>query len=80
MSCSISTRIPGHAPRDAKGRYDLSLVLAALMLASLGVVMVASSSIAVADGQHVGPFYYLMRHLVFLALGLAAAPWWRAPN
>jgi cell division protein FtsW len=58
---------------DAKGRYDLSLVLAALMLASLGVVMVASSSIAVADGQHVGPFYYLARHLVFLALGLVAA-------
>jgi cell division protein FtsW len=58
---------------DAKGRYDLSLILAALMLASLGVVMVASSSIAVADGQHVGPFYYLLRHLVFIALGLVAA-------
>lgn len=58
---------------DAKGRYDLSLVLAALMLASLGIVMVASSSIAVADGQHVGPFYYLLRHLIFIALGLAAA-------
>lgn len=57
---------------DAKGRYDLSLVLAALTLASLGVVMVASSSIAVADGQHVGQFYYLDRHLVSLALGIAA--------
>ena len=57
---------------DATGRYDLSLVLAALTLASLGVVMVASSSIAVADGQHVGQFYYLDRHLVFLALGIAA--------
>ena len=57
---------------DAKGRYDLSLVLAALTLASLGVVMVASSSIAVADGQHVGQFYYLDRHLAFLALGIAA--------
>ncbi|MEO6688168.1 MAG: putative lipid II flippase FtsW [Dokdonella sp.] len=58
---------------EAKGRYDLSLVLAALMLASLGIVMVSSSSIAVADGQHVGPFYYLLRHLVFIALGLVAA-------
>ncbi len=58
---------------EAKGRYDLSLVLAALMLASLGIVMVSSSSIAVADGQHVGPFYYLLRHLVFITLGLAAA-------
>ena len=58
---------------EAKGRYDMSLVLAALLLASLGVVMVASSSIAVADGQHVGPFYYLLRHLLFLSFGLVAA-------
>jgi len=58
---------------DAKGRYDLSLVLAALMLASLGIVMVASSSIAVAETAHVGPFYYLARHLVFVTLGLGAA-------
>lgn len=57
---------------EAKGQYDLGLVLAAIALASLGVVMVASSSIAIADGQHIGPFYYLARHLVFLALGLAA--------
>ncbi|WP_300620507.1 putative lipid II flippase FtsW [Dokdonella sp.] len=57
---------------EARGQYDLGLVLAAVALASLGVVMVASSSIAIADGQHVGPFYYLTRHLVFLALGLAA--------
>jgi cell division protein FtsW len=34
--------------------------------------MVASSSIAVADGQHVGAFYYLVRHLVFLSAGIAA--------
>jgi cell division protein FtsW len=58
---------------DAKGRYDLSLIVASMLLASLGVIMVASSSIAVADGQHVGAFYYLYRHLVFLALGLGAA-------
>ena len=58
---------------DAKGRYDLGLILAAMTLAALGVVMVASSSIAVADGQHIGAFYYLERHLVFLALGLGAA-------
>jgi cell division protein FtsW len=58
---------------DAKGRYDLSLILAAVMLASLGIVMVASSSIAVAETAHVGPFYFLARHLVFVALGLVAA-------
>ncbi|MEO5622347.1 MAG: putative lipid II flippase FtsW [Dokdonella sp.] len=58
---------------EATGRYDASLVLAALMLASLGVVMVASSSIAVADGQHAGSFYYLLRHLLFLTFGVIAA-------
>ena len=57
---------------EPKGRYDLSLILAAAALASVGVVMVASSSIAVADGQHVGPFYYLARHLVFLGFGVTA--------
>jgi len=55
---------------EGKGRYDLGLILAALALASLGVIMVSSSSIAIADGQHVGPFYYLIRHAVFLTLGL----------
>lgn len=57
---------------EVKGQYDLGLILAALALASLGVVMVASSSIAIADGQHIGQFYYVTRHLVFLALGFAA--------
>jgi cell division protein FtsW len=55
---------------DSKGRYDPVLIVVAIALASLGVVMVASSSIAVAEGQHVGPFHYLFRHLVFLGLGL----------
>ena len=55
---------------ESRGRYDPVLIVVAIALASLGVVMVASSSIAVADGQHVGPFHYLFRHLVFLALGI----------
>jgi len=55
---------------ELPGQYDLGLILAAGALAALGVIMVASSSIAIADGQHIGPFYYLIRHLVFLALGI----------
>ncbi|HJU27030.1 MAG TPA: putative lipid II flippase FtsW [Rhodanobacteraceae bacterium] len=53
------------------GRYDPWLLAAAITLAVFGVVMVASSSIAVADGQHIGEFYYLKRHAMFLALGSA---------
>jgi cell division protein FtsW len=55
---------------ELPGRYDPGVLLAAAALACVGLVMVASSSIAIADGQHVGPFYYLIRHVVFLALGI----------
>ena len=51
------------------GRFDPVLLLVTLALAGLGVVMVASSSIAIAEGLDVGPFYFLTRHLVFLAIG-----------
>ena len=57
---------------EPRGRHDLHLLLAAAALASLGVVMVASSSIAVAEGRGHGAFYFLDRHLVYLAIGIAA--------
>ncbi|HEU4857992.1 MAG TPA: FtsW/RodA/SpoVE family cell cycle protein, partial [Rhodanobacteraceae bacterium] len=51
------------------GRHDPWLLLAIVGLVAFGIVMVASSSIAVADGQHIGEFHYLKRHLTFLAAG-----------
>ncbi len=56
----------------ARGHYDQQLVLATLALASLGLVMVASSSIAIAEGKHVGAFYYFNKHLAFVVTGLIA--------
>ncbi|HZY33320.1 MAG TPA: putative lipid II flippase FtsW, partial [Rhodanobacter sp.] len=56
-----------------RGSFDLWLLVALVGLASVGVVMVTSSSIAVADSQHVGAFYFLKKHLLFLGLGLFAA-------
>jgi cell division protein FtsW len=56
-----------------RGRFDLLLLVALAGLACVGVVMVASSSIAVADSQHIGEFYFLKKHLLFLGLGLVAA-------
>ncbi|WP_049621241.1 putative lipid II flippase FtsW [Frateuria defendens] len=56
-----------------RGHFDLPLLIALVGLASIGVVMVASSSISVADSQHIGAFYYLKRHLVFLGLGTVLA-------
>jgi cell division protein FtsW len=56
-----------------RGSFDLWLMVALIGLVSVGVVMVTSSSIAVADSQHMGAFYFLKRHLVFLCLGMVAA-------
>ncbi|MEO7067797.1 MAG: putative lipid II flippase FtsW [Rhodanobacter sp.] len=56
-----------------RGSFDLLLLLALIGLASIGVVMVTSSSIAVADSQHLGAFYFLKKDLFFLLLGLIVA-------
>ena len=55
---------------DIHGRYDPWLIGAAVALAALGVVMVGSSSIAIAEDHGGGPFYFLIRHLMFLAVGV----------
>ncbi|WP_058835527.1 putative lipid II flippase FtsW [Luteimonas abyssi] len=52
-----------------QGRFDPWVMGAAIALAVLGVVMVGSSSIAIAEELHVGPFYFLARHVVFLSIG-----------
>ena len=57
------------------GHFDPWLLGIACALACLGVVMVGSSAIAVGEAHDVGPFYYLTRHLVFLAGGVALAAW-----
>ncbi len=51
------------------GHYDRWLLGAAVALASLGIVMVASSSIALTQS----PFYYLNRHVLFIAIGVVLA-------
>ena len=53
-----------------RGSFDLPLLVALVGLACVGLVMITSSSIAVADSQHLGAFYFLKKHLMFLGLGL----------
>jgi len=60
---------------DIHGRYDPWLIGAAVALAALGVVMVGSSSIAVAEDLEVGPFHFLVRHVVFLGVGVGLCLW-----
>ena len=73
----FDTPQPRQATRidDIHGRYDPWLVGAALALAALGVVMVGSSSIAVAEELEVGPFHFLVRHVMFLGMGAALCIW-----
>ena len=56
-----------------RGSFDLWLLVALIGLVSVGVVMVTSSSIAIADSQHLGAFYFLKKHLLFLSMGMFAA-------
>jgi cell division protein FtsW len=61
-------------PRGKVAEYDQGLVWAAILLLGLGVVMVYSASIAIAEGSRVTghqPMYYLTRHALFVAIGLA---------
>ena len=51
------------------GSYDPWLLGASLALACLGVVMVGSASVAIGENLGVGPFHYLVRHVLFLGVG-----------
>jgi cell division protein FtsW len=56
--------------------YDRTLVWLAVLLLGLGVVMVYSSSIAIAEGgRSTGyqPTYYLIRHVLFVTVGVLLA-------
>ena len=54
-------------------RPDSWVLIPALLLLAIGIVMVGSASIAIAESQQVGSYYYLLRHLVYIFLGLLLA-------
>jgi cell division protein FtsW len=63
-------------PRRMPAEVDMTLLWSGLILLLIGMVMVYSASIAIAEaGRFTGnqPAYYLVRHGVFLAIGLVAA-------
>ena len=51
------------------GRYERWIFGTALTLALFGVVMVASSSIAISESEGGSSYHYLIKHLVVLAMG-----------
>jgi len=63
-------------PRRMPAEVDLTLLWSGLLLLLTGMVMVYSASIAIAEAGHFTgrqPAYFLVRHGVFLAIGLVAA-------
>ena len=76
MADASSLFYSGVTRRAAPAQYDQALAWSAIALLALGLVMVYSSSIAIAEGSRVSgqqPMYYLIRHATFLALSLALA-------
>src|SRR5256885_13694017 len=92
---STSPRFSALAALPREGRtmlnYDVTLAWASLLLLAIGLVMVYSASIAMAEASaYTGyrPWYFLARHAVFVVAGLLAAlvafqvplkGWQRAP-
>jgi len=67
------TQARRHSEPARRPSFDQPLVLSILTLLAIGVVMVGSTSVAVAEKYDVGDWHFLTRHLVFVVLGLALA-------
>jgi len=59
--------------KQADFNFDRSLLFVTLTLLSLGLVMVASASISIADSKMSQPLYYFIRQTIFAAVGLFVA-------
>lgn len=59
-----------HAPSF---QVDPWLLVPVLLLVAIGIVMVGSSSVAVGESLGAGPQHYLVRHVIYLFLGLMLA-------
>jgi cell division protein FtsW len=73
MSAALGHATRGEAARlrvQLTQRLDVGLLLAVVALLALGLVMVTSASMALADRQLGDPFHFLERQLVFVALGV----------
>ncbi len=57
---------------------DAWLLVPVLLLVASGLVMVGSSSIAIAESHGVSTYYYLLRHLIYVLLGLMLASTFRS--
>lgn len=59
-------------------KVDAWLLVPVMLLVASGLVMVGSSSIAIAESHGVATYYYLLRHLIYVILGLMLASVFRS--
>ena len=65
-----------YSPAAPRAELDMTLFWSVALLLSLGLVMVYSSSIAMAEAEKITGYrmhYYLMRHAIFLVIGVVVA-------
>src|SRR5680860_428704 len=58
-------------------QVDAWLLVPVMLLVASGLVMVGSSSIAIAQSHGVSSYYYLLRHVIYVCLGLMLASTFR---
>jgi len=75
ITIPVSTVAPAlkRAAEVQVDKLDMVLLVTSLALLAVGLVMVTSASISIADRNLSSPFYYLQRQSVFIVLGLIAA-------
>jgi len=77
MSLSIAQQgviQEGYSPEKTIGQktYDAPLMFVTSMLLIVGLIMIASASVDIADVRNGNPFHYVIRHGIFIVLGLIA--------
>ncbi len=73
MSWSAILPRVNEARRSQRRDFDWPLLLASAILLTLGLVMIASASVSIADSRVGDPTYYIVRQGLYACLGLALA-------
>src|SRR3974390_1820294 len=69
---AASLTFPRSPARQRKISFDPVLTLSSSALVLIGLIMVTSASVSVAERSLNNPFYFLEHQLMFVAMGLVA--------
>ncbi len=77
-----------HDEQNLQSPYDIGLIIVALALMTIGIIIVTSASMPVAERIHDNPFYFAIRHGIYIVGAIIAAmvvlelpmQFWRTAN